>query len=75
MPCGQTRRAWLVGLAAAFTLSANPFGFVRFFAHTPLLVLQSYLLFAGLGVMAMLWRATKIRGPVLASQRMAPIQR
>jgi alpha-1,2-mannosyltransferase len=74
MPCGQTRRTWLVGLAATFTLSANPFGFVRFFAHTPLLVLQSYLLFAGLGVMAMLWRATKIHGAVLASQRMAPIQ-
>jgi alpha-1,2-mannosyltransferase len=75
MPCGQTRRAWLMGLAAAFTLSANPFGFVRFFAHTPLLVLQSYLLFAGLGVMAMLWRATKILGPGLASQQTAPIQR
>jgi alpha-1,2-mannosyltransferase len=75
MPCGQTRRAWLLGLAATFTLSANPFGFVRFFAHTPLLVLQSYLLFAGLGVMAMLWRATKMRGPVVASQRMAPTQR
>jgi alpha-1,2-mannosyltransferase len=64
MPLGQTRRAWLVGLTVAFTIAANPLGFVRFFAHTPLLVLQSYLLFAGLGVMAMLWRATRRRDPV-----------
>src|SRR3984893_5360345 len=64
MPCGQTRRAWLVGLTVAFQIAATPLGFVRFFAHTPLLVLQSYLLFAGLGVMAMLWRATRRRDPV-----------
>ena len=75
MPDRRTREAWLLGLAITFVVSANHWAFVGLFAHTPLLVLQSYLLFAALGVMAMLWRATKIPGPVLASQRMVPIQR
>jgi hypothetical protein len=67
MPHRRTREAWLLGLAATFALSANYRAFVGVFAHTPLLVLQSYLLFAGLGVMAMLWRATRAPGAVISA--------
>jgi alpha-1,2-mannosyltransferase len=73
MPDRRKRGIWLLGLAITFVVSANHWAFVGLFAHTPLLVLQSYLLFAGLGVMAMLWRATSISA-VHASQGMAPIQ-
>jgi hypothetical protein len=74
MPDRRKRGIWLLGLAITFVVSANHWAFVGLFAHTPLLVLQSYLLFAGLGVMAMLWRATRIGSPELASQGVAPIQ-
>lgn len=56
MPAGKAKRDWLAALALVFVVSANHFPFVRVFAGTPLLVLQSYLLFAGLAIMAMLWR-------------------
>jgi alpha-1,2-mannosyltransferase len=71
MPDRRTRGLWLRGLAITFVVSANHWAFVGLFAHTPLLVLQSYLLFAGLGVMAMLWRATRISS---IHEGMAPIQ-
>ena len=70
MPDRRTREAWLLGLSITFVLSANHWAFVGLFAHTPLLVLQSYLLFAGLGVMAMLWRATSATGAVSRDVRL-----
>lgn len=56
MPEGKPRRRWLITLGAAFVFAAMHLPVVREFAHTPLLLLQSYLLFAALGVLFMLWR-------------------
>jgi alpha-1,2-mannosyltransferase len=56
MPAGKARRHWLMALAATFVFAAMHLPVVGLFAHTPLMVLQSYLLFAALGVLFMLWR-------------------
>lgn len=55
-PKGPARRKWLLVVTLCFALSAPYLPFVQAFAHTPLLVLQSYLLFAALALMFMLRR-------------------
>jgi len=55
-PEALPRRRWLIALAICFVFAANCFAFAREWGG-PLIVLQSYLYFAALGVLAMLRRA------------------
>jgi len=48
-------------LALCFALAANSLTFTWLLVAPPLNVLQSYLLFAGLGVLALLWRQRKLK--------------
>lgn len=69
-PLGPGRRKTLILLALAFVFSASYLPVVRVLAHTPFLILQSYLLFAALAVMIMLAR----QGKTIADN-MAPPER
>ena len=62
-PRSPARSKWLIGLAVIFVVSANHFPVVALFAHTPLILLQSYILIAGIGMMWMLWRLTDAKRP------------
>jgi alpha-1,2-mannosyltransferase len=55
----RRRRSWLIAIAACFAVTANGLGFLRPLGNTPLEPLQSYLLFAALGVLVLLWRASR----------------
>ena len=68
LPQGAAKRNWLLALACAFAFSANHLPFVSAFAHSPLIPLQSYLLLAGLGLMAMLWHMSRGSGSIAEHQ-------
>lgn len=59
-PRSGAGRSW-PALAACFALAANCLTFTRLIDAPPLNVLQSYLLFAALGVLALLWRERQLK--------------
>lgn len=56
VPAARARGAWMLAIAIAYGCTANALAFTNAFTGTPLAILQSYTLFAGLAVLAMLWR-------------------
>ncbi|MES1156686.1 MAG: glycosyltransferase family 87 protein [Alphaproteobacteria bacterium] len=60
-PQDQGRKNWLIALAVCFVFAANCFVSTRALAGAPFNIVQSYLYFAALGVLVMLWR--RLNGP------------
>lgn len=58
-PQSAARSRWIAALAVCFIFAANCFSFTLNWADAPLNIVQSYLFFAALGVLAMLWRRTQ----------------
>ncbi|HRE43113.1 MAG TPA: glycosyltransferase family 87 protein [Terricaulis sp.] len=58
-PQSAARSRWLAALAVCFIFAANCFAFTLNWAEAPFNIVQSYLFFAALGMLAMLWRRTQ----------------